>query len=39
MRAFDDWPTFYRALQRSLEKQVQLPLLDFNKSQRRDEAE
>lgn len=38
MRAFDDWPTFYRALNRSLPKQVQTPLLDWAESGKNTES-
>ncbi|HEY7428372.1 MAG TPA: P63C domain-containing protein [Gemmataceae bacterium] len=38
MRAFDDWSSFYRALNRSLPKQVQMPLLDWAESGKNTEA-
>jgi len=38
MRAFDDWHTFYRALERSLEKQTQVPLLHWAETQNTKEA-
>jgi hypothetical protein len=39
MRAFDDWGSFYRALQRSLPKQIQMPLLEWSERQKEAENE
>ena len=39
MRAFDEWQDFYRAMQRSLPKQVPVPLLEWAESQNRQNDE
>jgi hypothetical protein len=39
MRAFDDWQDFYRAINRSLPKQVSVPLLDWRESPRETASE